>query len=675
VPTVFVVAIALQLSHGAESQLRMIGKPQTVESPKHQVQTGKVIDSKIRVASQTESGLRRQESKLVARGESEDSALEPKLSHAEQELVALRDGLNAPASTAPTNRQNKAAARCESTPAGTTMTLVEPQQKVAPTKSLLVASRPTVAPHKPVIVAKEPAPIALPEVPVEPPKVVIAPRPAAVATPRAVAPPPKAKAAPKLVAAESRPIVKPTTTVAQTPTTSTITPEPIVVAAKPRVDSKATLQIHAPPAAIVPPVIAAEPAHALTAANPVINAETMYATMQPNIDDSQPIVGLTSNEAVELPAEAVAEPGTREFLLPQTGDCCAYGPGQSGAQSICGVDCGGPGAPCCATWDNAHRIPWSLFGPGEYVGPARTEHVPAYYLRVNDLLTLTYITSRQKLGERYQIGVGDRLRIESSVDESLDREVQVQPDGEITLPIVGEVMAAGKTVKQLRDELTDVFRQAQRQPQITVTPLEINTGLHEIIRAVKAEIGSNGQALTLKVTPEGTIQAPGIGSVFVQGLTLEELRTELEARYAATFGAGLLISPALTERATSYVFVGGEVKNPDRYTLEGPTTVMQAIAMAGGWNIGGNVRQVVVFRRDENWCLKATLIDVRAPLYGTDPCPVNDIWLRDNDLVIVPKSKILCATDVINLYFTRGVYAVFPVTFFQDLSRGTTIIP
>jgi polysaccharide biosynthesis/export protein len=352
---------------------------------------------------------------------------------------------------------------------------------------------------------------------------------------------------------------------------------------------------------------------------------------------------------------------------------CPYNYGQSGTQYICGVDCGDNGAPCCSTWDNAECIPWSMFGPGEYVGPARSEHVAAYYLRVNDLLTLTYITSRQKMGERYRLGVGDRLRIESSADVSLDREVSVQPDGEITLPIVGEVMAAGKTVKELREELNEVFRGAQRESQITVTPMEINTALQEIVRAVKAEIGSTGQAQDLRVTPEGTIQVPGLGSLYVQGLTLEELRAELEARYTAAYGPGLLISPALTERATSYVFVGGEVASPGRYTLEGPTTVMQAIALAGGWNNGGDIHQVVVFRRDENWCLKATKIDVHAPLYGKDPCPLNDVWLRDNDLVIVPKTKILCAMDVVDLYFTRGVCAVFPVTFFQDLSKGSRV--
>jgi polysaccharide biosynthesis/export protein len=379
----------------------------------------------------------------------------------------------------------------------------------------------------------------------------------------------------------------------------------------------------------------------------------------PNLDDDARVIAAPSHG-----------PGNSVLL-----GGCPYYPAQSGAHSVCGVDCGPHGAACNAKWDDARCIPWSLFGPGEYVGPARTEHVSTYYLRVNDLLTLTYIAARRKHAERYRIGVGDKLRIESSSDDALDREVQVQPDGDIMLPLIGEVTAAGKTVKDLREELVQRYRQIEQEPLITVTPLDVNIGLQEILKAVTSQSRSAGQALELRVTPEGTIQAPGVGSVFVQGLTLDELRTELEARYAATFGEGLLISPALTERATSYVFVGGEVATPGRYVLEGPTTVMQAIALAGGWNNGGNVRQVVVFRRDENWCLKATKIDVHRPLYGKDPCPVNDVWLRDNDLVIVPKQKILCAADVIELYFTRGVYAVFPITFVRDFSRGSLVVP
>jgi polysaccharide export outer membrane protein len=359
---------------------------------------------------------------------------------------------------------------------------------------------------------------------------------------------------------------------------------------------------------------------------------------------------------------------------------CPYLPGQSGARALCGVDCGRNGAPCCSTWSDAQCIPWSLFGPGEYVGPARPAHVETYYLRVNDNITLTFIASRKKSAEHYRIGVGDELQIEwlqgaGNTETPLDRKLLVQPDGTVTLPLIGEVVAAGKTVNEFRDESVKLYSKYQRDPQITVTPLTVNVAVQDVLKAVTAKNASSGQTQDLRVTPEGTIQAAGIGSVYVQGLTLDELRSELEGRYAEAYGPGLAVSPQLTERATSYVFLGGEVRAPGRYTLEGPTTAMQAIALAGGWNNGGNLKQVVIFRRDENWCLKATKIDVRAPYYGKDPCPTNDVWLRDNDLVIVPKSCILCATDLIELYFTRGVYAVFPINYVYDFSANSGIVP
>jgi polysaccharide export outer membrane protein len=359
---------------------------------------------------------------------------------------------------------------------------------------------------------------------------------------------------------------------------------------------------------------------------------------------------------------------------------CPYLPGQSGTRSLCGVDCGRCGAPCSSTWSDAQCIPWSLFGPGEYVGPARPAHVDTYYLRVNDFITLTFIESRKKSSEHYRIGVGDRLQIEwlqgaGNAELPLNRELLVQPDGTVTLPLIGEVNASGKTINDFRDEVVKLYSKYQRDPQITVTPISVNVAVQYLLKAVTAKNQSSGQTQDLRVAPDGTIQAAGIGNVYVQGLTLDELRSEIEARYVQAYGPGITVSPQLTDRAVSYVFLGGEVKAPGRYTLEGPTTVMQAIAMAGGWNIGGNVRQVVVFRRDENWCLKATKIDVRAPLYGNDPCPMNDVWLRENDLVLVPKTKILCATDMINLYFTRGVYAVFPISYVYDFSQNSGIVP
>jgi polysaccharide export outer membrane protein len=121
------------------------------------------------------------------------------------------------------------------------------------------------------------------------------------------------------------------------------------------------------------------------------------------------------------------------------------------------------------------------------------------------------------------------------------------------------------------------------------------------------------------------------------------------------------------------VFVVGEVRTPGRYTLEGPTTAIQSIALAGGWSNGGNVRHIVVFRRAEDWRLLATRLDLQGALYGKRPAPADEIWLRDSDIVVVPKSTIKQADDLIELVFTNGIYRVFPISFNYTWGNGSTI--
>jgi polysaccharide export outer membrane protein len=87
---------------------------------------------------------------------------------------------------------------------------------------------------------------------------------------------------------------------------------------------------------------------------------------------------------------------------------------------------------------------------------------------------------------------------------------------------------------------------------------------------------------------------------------------------------------------------------------------MQAIAMAGSYNVGAHISSIVIFRRADDWRLIATIVNLRNALLGKVPCPEGEIWLSDADLVIVPKSRILWADDTINLVFTRGLYGVVP---------------
>ena len=237
---------------------------------------------------------------------------------------------------------------------------------------------------------------------------------------------------------------------------------------------------------------------------------------------------------------------------------------------------------------------------------------------------------------------------------------------------LGQVRATGRTVAQLRDVLEEMYKKYYKVPAITVTPLQVNTKLEDLRASVDSRYGPGGQQRLARVTPDGQVSLPVLGSVFVQGLTLSELQTELNERYQEQI-FGIEVIPVLVERAPRYVYVLGEVGAPGRFEMTGPTTLLQAIAMAGSWNVGAHLRQIVVFRRGDDWRLMATLIDLQGALLGHQPCPPGEIWLDDSDVVIVPKSKVLIVNDWIELLFTRGLYGVFPLQSNVDFIKLSTI--
>jgi len=318
----------------------------------------------------------------------------------------------------------------------------------------------------------------------------------------------------------------------------------------------------------------------------------------------------------------------------------------------------------CRGWEAARVINWQAFAQGEYCGHERLSHVPEYRIRVDDQLDLVYRLTREETTRPYNLNVGDEIRVESFSDPDLNRDLIIQPDGTITLRLLGQVKATGRTVAQLREELEEAYKQYYKIPTISVTPLKVNTKLEDLRAAVDRRWGVGGQSQAVRVTPEGSISLPAIGSVNAQGLTLPELQTELNERYRQEI-EGIEIIPILVARAPRFAYVLGEVRNPGRFVLEGPTTVIQALSMAGSWNVGANLRQVVVLRRGDDWRLMATMVDLQGVLFAKQPCPAGEIWLSDSDVVIVPKGAILIADDFINLVFTRCIYGVLP---FQGVS-------
>lgn len=68
----------------------------------------------------------------------------------------------------------------------------------------------------------------------------------------------------------------------------------------------------------------------------------------------------------------------------------------------------------------------------------------------------------------YTIGVGDSLSVSVWRNEELSQTVAVRPDGNISLPLIGEVKAFGKTPGKLSTDLQSLLVNFVRNPQVTV---------------------------------------------------------------------------------------------------------------------------------------------------------------------------------------------------------------
>ena len=295
--------------------------------------------------------------------------------------------------------------------------------------------------------------------------------------------------------------------------------------------------------------------------------------------------------------------------------------------------------------------------------------MPEYRFRVDDQLDMIYRLTREETPTPYRLNVGDEIRVESFTDPELNRDLIIQPDGTITLRLLGQVHATGRTVAMLTAALEDLYKKYYKVPAITVTPLKVNTQLDDLRNTVDRRAGIGGQSQIVRVTPEGDDSAAGHRLLPRPRLEPHELQQEINERYREKI-EGMEVIPILAQRAPRYVYVQGEVNQSGRFEMVGPTTVLQALSMAGSWRVGANLRQIVIFRRGDDWRLLATMVDLDAALHGKQPCPPGELWLSDSDVVIVPKSAILVADDFINLVFTRGIYGVFPVIDRNSLRQG-----
>lgn len=159
----------------------------------------------------------------------------------------------------------------------------------------------------------------------------------------------------------------------------------------------------------------------------------------------------------------------------------------------------------------------------------------------------------------YLIGPGDVLQVFVWKEQELTREVSVRLDGKITVPLLGDVEAVGRTPASLAEDV------AQRLARYLATPL---------------------------------------------------------------------VTVGLSHANSTRFYVVGQVMKPGEYPMAGPMTVLQALAVAGGFRDFARSDSILIVRRGQG---KQTVIPVNYKrLESGRDIDAQNVALHPGDTIVVP---------------------------------------
>jgi polysaccharide export outer membrane protein len=176
-----------------------------------------------------------------------------------------------------------------------------------------------------------------------------------------------------------------------------------------------------------------------------------------------------------------------------------------------------------------------------------------------DSATAAYRPAARAAATAYLIGAGDLLAISVWKDTELSKTMPVRPDGRISLPLIGEVQAAGLTADQLQEAILQRLASYMSNPQVNVIVQEIRSRSFNIV---------------------------------------------------------------------------GKVNKPGAYDLAKPVTVLDAVAMAGGFQEFARVSKIYVLRHDADGTTRMLPFNYKQVIKGHSLD--QNVQLHPGDTVVAP---------------------------------------
>jgi polysaccharide export outer membrane protein len=158
--------------------------------------------------------------------------------------------------------------------------------------------------------------------------------------------------------------------------------------------------------------------------------------------------------------------------------------------------------------------------------------------------------------------------------------------------------------------------------------------------------------VTSRISGDGSITLPFLGSVKVSGLTATELSDKIAKQLGDQFLQNPQVSVFVKEFNSQKISIIGSVTTPGTYSLTGPRTIIQMLAQAGGVRTDAG-KGIFVFRQDTKG--QSTRLGILRENLLVKGDPAWNIWLHAGDVVNIPPQEQI-SISLFGAVATPGVY-------------------
>ena len=260
----------------------------------------------------------------------------------------------------------------------------------------------------------------------------------------------------------------------------------------------------------------------------------------------------------------------------------------------------------------------------------------------------------------YVLGPEDQITVRVfAADDIPDKPVQIDNDGTVTLPMIGQVHAAGLTVEQLQVNLITAYKKYFKDPQVTVQVNEFHSQPVSVAGNVNTPgvVQLRGNRNLMEVISQAGGLRPDAGDTVLITRTLNEGAIPVAGAFTDPTGkysvahidiravmsgkdpeGNIMIKPhdVITVPRARMIYVLGNVMKPGGFVLTDneSMSISKAIALAGGWDKTASLAGARVLRASGGAEREQIPANVKKIMQNKAP----DLEMRPDDILYIPNS-------------------------------------